>query len=197
MEKRIENIVKKIREKGLSNSIKYYTEKKKSTRFLLKEIQKYHLLDKKEQESQRETVFTYSPRVSIITPLYNTPELFLRQLLNSVKRQTYSNWELCLADGSDEKHGYVGRICTEYANIDKRIVYKKLKRNEGIVGNTNQAIEIASGEYLGLLDHDDILHESAVFECVKSIQGGADFIYTDEMRFQKSIENSIDIIRLL
>ena len=194
MEKRIENIVKKIREKGLGYSIKFYIEKKKNIRFLLKEIQKYHIIDTKERERQRETLFAYSPRVSIITPLYNTPELFLRQLLNSVKKQTYSKWELCLADGSDENHSYVGRICTEYANKDKRIIYKKLKRNEGIVGNTNQAIKIASGEYLGLLDHDDILHESAVFECVKSIQSGADFIYTDEMRFQKSIENSIDII---
>lgn len=194
MEKRIENIVKKIREKGLGYSIKFYIEKKKNIRFLLKEIQKYHIIDTKERERQRETLFAYSPRVSIITPLYNTPELFLRQLLNSVKKQTYSKWELCLADGSDENHSYVGRICTEYANKDKRIIYKKLKRNEGIVGNTNQAIKIASGEYLGLLDHDDILHESAVFECVKSIQSGADFIYTDEMRFQKRIENSIDII---
>ena len=194
MEKRIENIVKKIREKGLGYSIKFCIEKKKNIRFLLKEIQKYHIIDTKERERQRETLFAYSPRVSIITPLYNTPELFLRQLLNSVKKQTYSKWELCLADGSDENHSYVGRICTEYANKDKRIIYKKLKRNEGIVGNTNQAIKIASGEYLGLLDHDDILHESAVFECVKFIQSGADFIYTDEMRFQKSIENSIDII---
>lgn len=194
MEKRIGNIVKKIREKGLGYSIKFYIEKKKNIRFLLKEIQKYHIIDTKERERQRETLFAYSPRVSIITPLYNTPELFLRQLLNSVKKQTYSKWELCLADGSDENHSYVGRICTEYANKDRRIIYKKLKRNEGIVGNTNQAIKIASGEYLGLLDHDDILHESAVFECVKSIQSGADFIYTDEMRFQKSIENSIDII---
>lgn len=194
MEKRIENIVKKIREKGLGYSIKFYIEKKKNIRFLLKEIQKYHIIDTKERERQRETLFAYSPRVSIITPLYNTPELFLRQLLNSVKKQTYSKWELCLADGSDENHSYVGRICTEYANKDKRIIYKKLKRNEGIVGNTNQAIKIASGEYLGLLDHDDILHESAVFECVKSIQSGADFIYTDEMRIQKRIENSIDII---
>lgn len=194
MEKRIENIVKKIREKGLGYSIQFYLEKKKNIRFLLKEIQKYHIIDTKERERQRETLFAYSPRVSIITPLYNTPELFLRQLLNSVKKQTYSKWELCLADGSDENHSYVERICTEYANKDKRIIYKKLKRNEGIVGNTNQAIKIASGEYLGLLDHDDILHESAVFECVKSIQSGADFIYTDEMRFQKSIENSIDII---
>lgn len=194
MEKRIENIVKKIREKGLGYSIKFYIEKKKNIRFLLKEIQKYHIIDTKERERQRETLFAYSPRVSIITPLYNTPELFLRQLLNSVKKQTYSKWELCLADGSDENHSYVGRICTEYANKDRRIIYKKLKRNEGIVGNTNQAIKIASGEYLGLLDHDDILHESAVFECVKSIQSGADFIYTDEMRFQKRIENSIDII---
>ena len=194
MEKRIENIVKKIREKGLGYSIQFYLEKKKNIRFLLKEIQKYHIIDTKERERQRETLFAYSPRVSIITPLYNTPELFLRQLINSVKKQTYSKWELCLADGSDENHSYVERICTEYANKDKRIIYKKLKRNEGIVGNTNQAIKIASGEYLGLLDHDDILHESAVFECVKSIQSGADFIYTDEMRFQKSIENSIDII---
>lgn len=194
LEKRIVKIIKKVKKKGLSNSVKYYLEKRKTEQFLLKEIQMHHIIDEKERNSQKETVFTYSPCISIITPLYNTPELFLKQLLNSVQKQTYSNWQLCLADGSDKEHDYVGRICEEYARKDKRFVYKKLERNEGIVGNTNQAISIASGEYFGLLDHDDILHESALFECVNAIQSGADFIYTDEMRFQKSIENSTDII---
>ena len=88
---------------------------------------------------------------SILIPLYNTPENFLRQLIECVMAQTYAGWELCFADGSDEEHAYVGEIVAEYASKDKkdgrreRIRYKKLERNGGISENTNACFELAEG----------------------------------------------------
>ena len=84
-------------------------------------------------------------------------------MIDSVTAQTYGGWELCLADGSDAEHAFVGEICDEYAAKDSRILYKKLEKNEGISGNTNQCLEMATGEYIGLFDHDDILHPEALF----------------------------------
>ncbi len=128
------------------------------------------------------TKFENDIRFSIVVPLYNTPIKFLREMIKSVQNQTYSNWQLCLADGSDEEHDYVG----EYVkNIDdKRICYKKLVENKGIADNTNECITMASGDFIALFDHDDLLHPSALFEMAKSINGeNADFIYTDEVTF--------------
>ncbi len=135
----------------------------------------------------KNSAFSTKIKVSIITPLYNTPKPFLMDLLNSVINQTYSNWELCLADGSDPGFSYIQKICRYYAKKDKRIKYKKLKKNLGISANTNEGIKLSSGDYIGLLDHDDILHESALYEVVKSIcEKKADFIYTDELIFRNN-----------
>ncbi len=138
-----------------------------------------------ERRAQEETAFPRMVKISILVPLWNTPEDFLREMLDSVKRQTYANWELCLADGSDEKHNYVGQICREEADRDRRIVYRKLEQNEGIAGNTNECCKMATGEYIGLFDHDDILHPSALYEYVKAInEKGADYLYCDEATFK-------------
>lgn len=138
-----------------------------------------------ERRAQEETAFPRMVKISILVPLWNTPEDFLREMLDSVKKQTYANWELCLADGSDEKHDYVGRICREEADRDRRIVYRKLEKNEGIAGNTNECCKMATGEYIGLFDHDDILHPSALYEYVKAInEKGADYLYCDEATFK-------------
>ena len=138
-----------------------------------------------ERRAQEETAFPRMVKISILVPLWNTPEDFLREMLDSVKRQTYANWELCLADGSDEKHDYVGQICREEADRDRRIVYRKLEKNEGIAGNTNECCKMATGEYIGLFDHDDILHPSALYEYVKAInEKGADYLYCDEATFK-------------
>ncbi|MCL2839399.1 MAG: glycosyltransferase [Defluviitaleaceae bacterium] len=134
--------------------------------------------------SQRNTAFLKTIKISIITPLYNTPEKFLREMINSVQNQTYTHWELCLADGSDKNHKYVEKICKSYAKHDRRILYKKLERNAGISENTNRAIEISTGEYIAMLDHDDILHPSALYEVMHVIcEKNADLIYTDESIF--------------
>lgn len=106
-------------------------------------------------------------------------------MIGSVQWQTYKNWELCLADGSDDAHAYVGEYCKRLAAQDSRIVYQKLAKNEGISGNTNECYKLASGEFIGLFDHDDILHPCALYEYVKAInEKDADFIYCDEATFK-------------
>lgn len=140
-----------------------------------------------ELDAQRRVKFEMDIRFSILVPLYNTPEKFLREMIQSVLDQTYGGWELCLADGSDEEHTDVGRICREYAKKDSRILYKKLENNMGISGNTNACIDMATGDYLALLDHDDLLHPAALFEMMKAIcEENADFIYTDENTFRNA-----------
>ena len=84
--------------------------------------------------------------ISILVPLYNTPKDFLCEMIDSVVNQTYPDWELCLADGSDDEHSYVGEICKEYAK-DERVKYQKLVKNEGISGNTNECLKMATGEF--------------------------------------------------
>lgn len=143
---------------------------------------------------ERNTVFDRMVKISILVPLYNTPENFLREMIESVLNQTYENWELCLADGSDGEHGFVGDICRDYADKDERqrIVYKKLDRNEGISGNTNECLKLATGEFIGLFDHDDILHPSALYEYVKVInEQNADYIYCDETTFKSGDINKM------
>lgn len=142
---------------------------------------------KKELRLQRESVFPKAVKFSILVPLYNTPERFLREMIQSVLDQTYGNWELCLADGSDGAHKYVGEICESYSAKDPRIRYRKLEKNLGISGNTNACIDMAEGEYISLFDHDDLLHPAALHEVMTAVcQQGADFIYTDENTFHKT-----------
>lgn len=130
---------------------------------------------------QRKRRFKYQPLISIIVPLYNTPIRFLEELVDSVRMQTYSNWELCLADGTAVKSEITDRI-ERYMADDPRIKYRILDKNEGISGNTNQALEMAAGEYIALADHDDIIAPSALYEVVRALNknGLIDSVYTDE-----------------
>lgn len=144
-----------------------------------------------EAERQASEKFPLDVTFSILVPLYNTPEKFLRQMLGSVTSQTYQKWELCLADGSDDAHARVGEICREYISSDKRILYRKLEKNEGISGNTNQCLSMATGDYIALFDHDDVLHPSALYYYMQVIcSEGADYIYCDETTFKG--EGTID-----
>ena len=129
-----------------------------------------------------------APRISIVVPLYNTPQQFLVELLDSVQNQTYQNWELCLVDaGQDET---VGQTVAARAAEDPRIRYQKLEKNEGIAGNTNQGFALATGEFIALLDHDDILHPCALWYVAQAIaEQGADFVYTDEVTFEGDIDH--------
>ena len=128
------------------------------------------------------------PKISIVVPLYNTPQNFLEELLDSVQNQTYRNWELCMVDaGQDEK---VAQIVKGRARTDDRIRYRKLDSNEGIAGNTNQGFAMVQGDYIALLDHDDILHPCALWYAAQAIvEQGADFVYTDEVTFEGDIDH--------
>mgnify|MGYP004632195745 FL=1 len=136
------------------------------------------------------------PTISILTPLYNTPERYLREFLDSFLGQTAPNGELCLADASDAEHAGVQQIVEEYQAKNQRIVYKKIE-NKGIAANTNAAAALASGEYLALADHDDILAPHALYTMGKAIlqlraQGQPDgFLYSDEALFSKTIQRPI------
>ena len=150
--------------------------------------------NEEEAKRQRDTVFERNVKISILVPLYNTPKDFLVEMIDSVVNQTYQNWELCLADGSDKEHDYVGKICQEYINKPggERIVYKKLLKNEGISGNTNACYKMATGEFIGLFDHDDVLHPCALYEYVKVInEKDADYIYCDEITFKNGDLNKM------
>lgn len=137
------------------------------------------------RKEQSETVFPKKIKISILVPLYNTPKNFLTEMIDSVIYQTYQNWELCLADGSDAQHNYVEDVCMQYIAKDNRIIYKRLEKNKGISGNTNACYKMATGEYIGLFDHDDILHPCALYEYMKAIcEQDADYIYCDEATFK-------------
>lgn len=134
-----------------------------------------------EKELQREHRFLEQPLISVVVPVYRTPEGFLREMIESVLCQTYGRLELCLADGSG-MISPVEEVIREYEQKDSRVHYKKLSRNLGISGNTNAAMAMASGDYIALLDHDDLLEEHALFEVVKWLQEHpkTDMLYTDE-----------------
>ena len=110
--------------------------------------------------------------------MYNTPINFFEELVDCLIDQTYSNWELCLADGSPEQNKKLEPIIKK----DKRIKYKFLNENKGIPGNTNEALKLATGDFVALLDHDDTLPKFCLYEVVKAINENPDveFIYTDE-----------------
>ena len=152
---------------------------------------KQALFTEKELTKQRAHKFPRKIKFSIVVPLYNTPEKFLREMIESVLKQTYAKWELCMADGSDAEHSEVERICREYAEKDSRIRYRKLEKNLGISGNTNACLEMATGDYIGLFDHDDLLHPAALYEVMRAIcKKDADFIYTDESTFHDTPEDA-------
>ena len=145
--------------------------------------------DETRAKQERETVFPNMVKISILVPLY-TPMNFLEEMIGSVTWQTYQNWELCLADGSDDAHIEVGEYCKKLAKDDSRIRYQKLEKNDGISGNTNECLKLATGDYIGLFDHDDILHPSVLYEYVKVInEQNADYIYCDETTFK---DGSVD-----
>lgn len=117
---------------------------------------------------------------SIAVPVYRTPETFLRQMIESVTGQSYGNWELCIANGSpDDKK--VRTVLEEYAGRDPRIRVKNLE-NQGIAGNSNAALAMAKGDYVGFLDHDDLLAPNALYEAAAYLEKypQTDMLYTDE-----------------
>ena len=135
-------------------------------------------------KKQMEKVFSISPKISIVVPMYNTKEKFFKGLVNSVIAQSYSNWELCLADGSPKQN----ENFKKYYEKDERIKYKFLGENKGISGNTNEAIKMATGDFIALLDHDDLLSEYALYEVVYAINKfpNSEFLYSDEDKIDEN-----------
>ena len=129
---------------------------------------------------QRKKKWKEPVTISVLVPAYRTPEVFLRQMIESVLNQTYPYLELCIADGSGENIS-VEKVVKEYQAKDQRVRYQRLEKNEGIAGNTNAAIRMATGDYLALFDHDDLLAPNALFEVASTIEKDkADVVYTDE-----------------
>ncbi|MGN0370223.1 MAG: glycosyltransferase [Butyrivibrio sp.] len=139
---------------------------------------KEHQASDDELASQRNTKFPYEPLFSIVVPVYKPDNRFFADMLKSVLSQTYSNWELCIADGGNTVEKTVKEICKG----DTRVKYKALDQNFGISGNTNEALDMAVGDYIVLGDHDDIIRPDALFECASVINKNpdTDVIYSDE-----------------
>ena len=160
-----------------------------------------------ELEEQRRRKNLQAPLISIVVPVYRTPEIFLREMIESVMNQTYANWELCIADASPigakmkedlakikgkkkreailaipDQETELTAIIREYQGKDARIRYEILKENKSIAENTNAALEMATGDFAGLLDHDDLLEPNALFEVAEKIlqDDRVDAVYTDE-----------------
>ncbi len=170
-------------------------------------------LSRQKKESAK---WKQAPKISILVPAYKTPEEYLRQMIASVQEQSYANWELCIADATESEDG-VKEIVESFTKEDDRIVYRHLEKNEGIAGNTNRALKMATGAYIALLDHDDLLAPDALYEAAKAIcfpekvkqsgvhwdtymgkltecgefrareQGVPDFIYTDEDKVTEDV----------
>ena len=145
-------------------------------------------VSEEELTKQRNKEFPYMPLFSILVPVYNTPIPYLREMLDSVRNQTYQKWQLCIANANPENEE-VARILNQYIEMDIRIQVVNVPENLGIAQNTNKALSIAKGDYIGLLDHDDMLAADALFEAAKTVNDeNADVIYTDEDKITMSGE---------
>ena len=127
------------------------------------------MVTESQMEEQRNATFRNTVTISILMPVFNTEPVKLTQTLNSVKQQTYAHWELCVADAGNEKRK---NVIDSVFRDDSRIKYVSLKENFGISENTNCALELATGEYVAFLDHDDLLEPDALYEVMRRIDKG-------------------------
>ena len=143
-------------------------------------IQK-HLPSPKELEEQKKYQFLYRPKISIVIPLYRTPEKYLCEMIDSVLNQSYSNWELCLSDGSGEDSPLT-ELLKQYEKKDSRIKVVYNNRQLHIAENTNEAIKIATGDFIAFSDHDDLLTPDAMFHVAKAVNENMELevLYSDE-----------------
>lgn len=161
----------------------------KNTSFDYADYVKNNELSQAELNSQKNAKFNFMPKISFVIPMYNTKFEFFKELIDSIIDQTYSNFEVCLVDSSTIQNENILEYIQELN--DKRIVYKKLDKNLGISLNTNEAIKIATGEYIAFCDHDDTISKDALYEVVKAINTqDADFIYSDEDILQDGIRKN-------
>jgi len=179
-------VIKYLKKNGINSfftrTVRFFYEKK----FIKKYYKELACMDNVLYKQNSEK-FSYEPLISIIIPLYNTPKKFFVELVDTILNQSYENWELCLADGT-AKESDITSMCMDYAKKDKRIKYKLLKNNGGISENTNEALKMATGDFVFLADHDDLLELDALYEVVKAINSNSeiDSIYSDEDKIAKS-----------
>lgn len=142
---------------------------------------KKHIPSNGQLAEQAKSEFPYMPKISVVVPTYNTPKHFLTEMIESVVSQSYQNWELCIADGASTNENTL-KILKEYQEKDQRIKVEFLEENLMISGNTNIALSLATGDYIGLFDHDDLLTKDALYEIAKAINknNNPDLLYTDE-----------------
>lgn len=166
---------------GIAGTKQRLMDKKARDQFSYEDFYKYHKCSNAQLQQQREHKFDYEPKISIIVPAYKTPKDFLNQMIDCVEEQTYQNYELCIADGSVDSNE-VEEVLKQRSSVNPKIKYSILDKNYGISGNTNAALELATGDYIALLDHDDILAASALYEVVEAINEDIEneVIYTDE-----------------
>lgn len=135
----------------------------------------------RELREQKKFEFSFTPKISIVIPLYKTDPEYLQELITSIKNQTYSNWELCLSDGSGEQSP-IYDILEKYKESDRRIKVVHNKRQLQISDNTNEALKVSTGDFIAFADHDDVLSPNALYECVKEINEDREIeiLYSDE-----------------
>lgn len=140
-----------------------------------------HLPSNEDLKRQRLEKFVYSPKFSIVVPLFNTPEKYLHELIKSVLCQSYEKWELILSDGSGNNSGLYGYL-NEIAGEEKKINFIDNKETLNISENTNRAMKTATGDYIVFVDHDDLLTADALYECAKAINVdiSREVLYSDE-----------------
>lgn len=145
----------------------------------------------KDLETQKSTSFSYAPKISVIVATFNTKESYLKDMIDSVVNQSYANWQLCIADGSTDDR--VQKYIEANYSKEQRIQFTKLDDNYGIAGNMNKALELATGDYVGLYDHDDILELDCFYEIVSALQEYRyDVLYTDEDKLDDDTKKYVD-----
>ena len=182
-----------IKDNGFMAFVRKAIRKIKGERFDYNIWIKNHVITPEELATQKMHTFEYEPLISILIPTYKTPKHLLVETIDSVLNQSYSNWELCIADGNSEEE-YIKEMLNDYSNRDSRIKVKYLDENKGIAGNTQECYYMANGDYIGLFDHDDLLEPNALFEVVKAINNDKtiDFIYTDEDKINEKSNYRFD-----
>ena len=176
---------------GALNLLRKVTEKASRGFDVSEEFSCENLTDE-ELLKQRNYKFLYSPVISIVMPVYNPDDRYFRQTLNSIKNQSYENWQLCIGDAGNNKKN---KILEEIFGNDDRVKYLDIPVNYGISGNSNKALELATGEYIGLMDHDDILTSDALFMVVSKINEGYDIVYTDEDKTDENLNRYFSVYR--
>ncbi len=190
MTKIIDNL-KTLRKKGIAGVVRRVREtkrKRQQNKTYTNWVRGSDLTADNRTQIRREIAkFSYKPLISIVLPVYDVNEKWLRRCIESVLRQIYENWEFCIADDySTKKH--IRRVLEEYQTLDPRVKVVFRTSNGHISAATNSALELINGEFIGFLDHDDELSEDALFSIAETLihNPDADLIYTDEDKIDEN-----------